>query len=60
MTPLGFRVTSVIEIREPRGGDENVLSSAFLIMQRKNIEIREPRGGDENRIPDLFNLIFLN
>ena len=36
-----------IEIREPRGGDENYMPPMSFISFH-NIEIREPRGGDEN------------
>ena len=35
-----------IEIREPRGGDENLITP--LSCNVCFIEIREPRGGDEN------------
>ena len=37
-----------IEIREPRGGDENNLCNVFSWIYIMYIEIREPRGGDEN------------
>ncbi len=37
-----------IEIREPRGGDENFIW-LLLVNPQYCIEIREPRGGDENR-----------
>ena len=39
--------SSHIEIREPRGGDENYMPPMSFISFH-NIEIREPRGGDEN------------
>ncbi len=37
-----------IEIREPRGGDENFIW-LLLVNPQYCIEIREPSGGDENR-----------
>ena len=37
----------LIEIREPRGGDENAYFAPNI--SDMFIEIREPRGGDENR-----------
>ena len=38
----------LIEIREPRGGDENAYFAPNI--SDMFIEIREPRGGDENLI----------
>ena len=43
----------IIEIREPRGGDENSIFYIHLLFLCV-IEIREPRGGDENCVEDGF------
>ena len=51
--------SSHIEIREPRGGDENYMPPMSFISFH-NIEIREPRGGDENLITPLScNVCFI-
>ena len=39
-----------IEIREPRGGDENGQVPPRKAKPPTVIEIREPRGGDENNL----------
>ena len=39
---------NIIEIREPRGGDENGQVPPRKAKPPTVIEIREPRGGDEN------------
>ena len=62
--------SSHIEIREPRGGDENYMPPMSFISFHNieireldrhhrwhilhDIEIREPRGGDENIVNKLF------
>ena len=47
-----------IEIREPRGGDENFIWLLFVNTQYC-IEIREPRGGDENNLCNVFSWIYI-
>ena len=51
--------SSHIEIREPRGGDENYMPPMSFISFH-NIEIREPRGGDENYMPPMSFISFHN